>query len=344
MAKMVKKILFLAANPGATSRLSLDQEAKEIRQGLERARGRDSFEIATRWAVDADELRRSLLDIEPHIVHFSGHGTGADGLVLHAGEGKAKLAGDQALANLFGLFAGQIECVLLNACYSEVQAKAIYQHVNCVIGMNQAVGDRTAIKFAVGFYDALGAGRPYENAYRFGCSAIDFEDMVQRLTPVLMTRQPEADESTAEPNGQIAYEPDCETEDEPEATGVILENPEGQVPLNSPFYVERSPAETDCYAAVVKSGALIRVKAAILNWESNDEPEHLRTIRDRLLRDEQKAARRISLYQRILQEDGLPVETTNPAHIELRLSGAVVERNRQLHVYDPIYAAIFNLP
>ncbi|MGB3297271.1 MAG: AAA-like domain-containing protein, partial [Phormidesmis sp.] len=80
----------------------------------------------------------------------------------------------------------------------------------------------------------------------------------------------------------------------------------------------------------------------ILNWESNDEPEHLRTIRDRLLRDEQKAARRIGLYQQILQEEGLPIDTTNPAYIELRLSGAVVERNRQLRVYNPIYAAIFN--
>jgi hypothetical protein len=61
--------------------------------------------------------------------------------VLHAAEGKAKLASSGALANLFGLFAGQIECVLLNACYSKVQAEAIYRHVDCVIGMNQAVGD-----------------------------------------------------------------------------------------------------------------------------------------------------------------------------------------------------------
>ena len=258
MAKAIKKILFLAANPGATSRLTLDEEAKEIRQGLERSRGRDSFEIITRWAVDADELRRSLLDIEPHIVHFSGHGTGADGLVLHAAEGRAKLAGREALGNLFGLFAGQIECVLLNACYSEVQAEAIYQHVDCVIGMNQAVGDRTAIKFAVGFYDALGAGRPYENAYKFGCSAIDFEDVVQSLTPVLMVRPSDTADLTDEPIAEAA----SKGADEPEATGVILENPEGQVPLNSPFYVERSPVETDCYAAVVKPGALIRVKAA----------------------------------------------------------------------------------
>ncbi|MGB3297270.1 MAG: AAA-like domain-containing protein [Phormidesmis sp.] len=257
MAKAVKKILFLAANPKATSRLSLDEEAKKIRQGLERSRGREGFEIITRWAVDADELRRSLLDIEPHIVHFSGHGIGAGGLALHAAEGKAKLADSEALANLFSLFAEQIECVLLNACYSEEQAKAIYQHVNCVIGMSQAVGDRTAIKFSEGFYDALGAGKTYDIAYRFGCSAIDFEDVVESLTPVLMARQLGSSLLAADP-----IEPATEAAPDPEATGVILENPEGQVPLNSPFYVERSRVETDCYAAVTKPGALIRVKAA----------------------------------------------------------------------------------
>ena len=191
-AGTVKKILFLAANRRRQVGLLLDEEAKELRLGLERAKIRDHFKIITRSAVDADDLRRSLLDVEPHIVHFSGHGTGADGLVLHGSDANAgarsKLASSVALANLFALFAGQIECVLLNACYSEAQAAAIYRHVDCVIGMNQAVGDRAAIKFAVGFSDALGAGRSYEVAYKFGCSAIDFEDIVQSLTPVLMAR------------------------------------------------------------------------------------------------------------------------------------------------------------
>jgi len=286
MANSVRKILFVAANPKSTDRLSLDEEAKEIREGLARSKGRDQFEIVTRWAVDAEGLRRSLLDIEPHIVHFSGHGAGESGLVLHATEGRTKLASSQALANLFGLFAGQIECVLLNACYSEVQAKAIHQHVDYVVGMNRAVGDRAAIKFAVGFYDALGAGRAYSIAYKFGCSAIDFEDVVQSLTPVLMARDSAVGTSRLEAAnaldaGQTTPISDArdislaDTQENAEAefkavadagdgaaTGVILENPEGQVPLRSPFYVRRPPVETDCYAAVVKPGALIRVKAA----------------------------------------------------------------------------------
>lgn len=40
------------------------------------------------------------------------------------------------------------------------------------------------------------------------------------------------------------------------------ELPEGQVPLNSKFYVERSPVESDCYKAILKPGALIRIKAS----------------------------------------------------------------------------------
>ncbi len=237
----VKKILILAANPQNTRPLRLDEEVREIEAGLERAQRREQFTITSRWAVRADDLRRALLDLEPQIVHFSGHGGGAEGLFLEDRTGQAKAASAEALANLFGLFEGKIKCVLLNACYSELQAEAIHQHVNYVMGMNQAIGDRAAIAFAVGFYDALGAGRSIEDAYQFACNAIDFEDNRQRLTPVLKIRK--------QTGGVVPPPP-------------ILEQPEGQVPLGSPFYEERPPVEQDCYGAIVKPGALIRVKAA----------------------------------------------------------------------------------
>jgi hypothetical protein len=78
--------------------------------------------------------------------------------------------------------------VVLNACYSETQAEAIHQHIDCVVGMNNPIGDRAAIEFAVGFYDALGAGRPYDQAYHFGCSAIALESIPEAMTPVLKFR------------------------------------------------------------------------------------------------------------------------------------------------------------
>jgi hypothetical protein len=77
-----------------------------------------------------------------------------------------------ALAAMFELFAQHVNCVVLNACHSEIQAQAIAQHIPYVIGMNDATGDKAAISFAVGFYTALAANRSIEDAYKFGCVEI----------------------------------------------------------------------------------------------------------------------------------------------------------------------------
>ncbi|QDL09560.1 CHAT domain-containing protein, partial [Brasilonema sennae CENA114] len=90
-----------------------------------------------------------------------------------------------ALAELFKLFASDIECVVLNACYSEVQASAIATHIPYVIGMNKAIEDKAAIKFATGFYNALCAGESVEFAYKLGCNVIQLDGIAEHLTPVL---------------------------------------------------------------------------------------------------------------------------------------------------------------
>lgn len=77
------------------------------------------------------------------------------------------------------------------------------------------------------------------------------------------------------------------------------------------------------------------------HWESRDEPEHLRTIRDRILHSAASQAL-LELYKRVLQAE--KIATSNqPEHLELRLSGLVVKRQGYLAVSNPIYAAIFNL-
>ena len=179
-------ILFLAANPKDTGRLRLDQELRDIAEGLQRAQKRDQFNLEQRLAVRPRDIQRAMLDIAPQIIHFSGHGAGEQGLVFEDDIGNAKLVDGAALAGLFELFSDQIQCVVLNGCYSEAQAGAIAQHIPYVIGMNQAIGNRAAIAFAVGFYDALGAGRSIEFAYKLGCSAIRMEGIAEHLTPVLL--------------------------------------------------------------------------------------------------------------------------------------------------------------
>ncbi len=184
----MKKILFLGANPENTTQLRINQEARDIEHGLERARHRDRFELVTKWAVRAVDLRRALLDESPQIVHFSGHGSGDAGIVLENDQGQPQMVGAIPLGNLFRLFAERMECVVLNACYSEVQAEEIVRHVPYVIGMHKAIPDPTAIQFAVAFYDALASGRDYMFAYDFAVNAIELEGLSGSLIPVLKKR------------------------------------------------------------------------------------------------------------------------------------------------------------
>ena len=98
------------------------------------------------------------------------------------------------------------------------------------------------------------------------------------------------------------------------------------------------------------------IKTQIIdNWETQDEPEHLKTIRDRILRSEQRAGRLLGLYQQILslssslikiggdssKAEGI-AEDNSPEQMELRLTGLVVKRNSKLKVYNRIYQEVFN--
>ncbi|MEG4343560.1 AAA-like domain-containing protein [Microcoleus sp. A003_D6] len=117
---------------------------------------------------------------------------------------------------------------------------------------------------------------------------------------------------------------------------------------------------------------LVREKI-IDKWESQDEPEHLKTIKDRIIRNEQRAGRLLGIYQQILQSTssltphdpggksdcppplgihsespfsiGLAGISTDdsPEQIELLLSGLVVKENGCLQVRNWIYAEVFNL-
>ncbi|XHX81253.1 MAG: AAA-like domain-containing protein [Stenomitos frigidus ULC029] len=77
-------------------------------------------------------------------------------------------------------------------------------------------------------------------------------------------------------------------------------------------------------------------------WESQDVPPHLRTIRDRLRGSGQHRGRLLGLYQQILQCQAIPLDDS-PDQIALQLSGLVVKHQGTLQVYNQIYAAVFNL-
>ena len=254
----MKKILILTANPTNTKPLRLSEEVREIKSAWERSQNREQFIIIVEEAVRLQELRRTLLDHKPDIVHFSGHGGGEQGLALMADNGEAFLVKVAPLAKLFKALQEIffIDCVFINACYSDVQAEDIYPYVNYVVGMNQKIGDEAAKQFAIGFYDTLFAGQSIKSAFDLGCNAIEMENIPEHLTPVLRTKDATTKKAIIQGVPESKSEPI-----QPKDINIPFENLDGQVPLNSPFYVERPPIEANCYTAIVKPGALIRIKA-----------------------------------------------------------------------------------
>jgi YARHG domain len=167
------KILILASNP--RNDLDLDDEIRDLKEVIDSSRNRQDFEVEDALAVRAGDLQNLLFKHEPQIVHFCGHGGGQPGLVFEGKDGGEQWVRTEALRDLFRLFSNKVGCVLLNACYSEEQANEIVNHIDYVIGMNQAIRDDAAIAFAKGFYRALGYNCSIEEAYEFGCNAIQLE-------------------------------------------------------------------------------------------------------------------------------------------------------------------------
>ncbi|GAB4276341.1 MAG: AAA-like domain-containing protein [Oscillatoriaceae cyanobacterium] len=85
---------------------------------------------------------------------------------------------------------------------------------------------------------------------------------------------------------------------------------------------------------------LVREKI-IDNWEFQDEPAHLRTVRDRLLRNQQRASRVLGLYQQLLQK-GEIIADDSQEQTELRLSGIAVRRDGIIRISNRIYQEVFN--
>ena len=258
-------ILFMTANPVKDCQLSLDVEFREISNQLKYAKKRARFKLNQYTAVRPQDISQALLDLNPQIIHFSGHGNKVGALYCEDDAGDPILIQPEALADLFSLFQKGLQCIILNACYSDKQADVLIQHIPYVIGMSNEIEDKAAIAFSVGFYQALGAGRPIEDAYQLGCAQIRLRNISDHLIPSLLKRvrnSPVAEANEAKtsfveanfphmhaslPTGQVQKylkpfgEVDCESEvallKESYSDYYFTETPFSKLTLNSEHYL-----------------------------------------------------------------------------------------------------------
>ncbi|MBO3464161.1 CHAT domain-containing protein [Aetokthonos hydrillicola Thurmond2011] len=179
------KILFLAADPSNAPRLRLMQELRDIKESLRLG----NYQLEQREAVRVEDFSKEILYVKPNIVHFFGHGTPHGELCFENKVGEIQFVKPDALAATFKMFKQHVNCVVLNACYSRIPAKAIAEHIPFAIGMNDEITDEAAIAFSVGFYEALAAKRSIEDAHKFGCLKIQQQGISEHLKPLIFIKE-----------------------------------------------------------------------------------------------------------------------------------------------------------
>lgn len=172
IARHACKVLLIFSNPRQEYNLRLGSEDRIIHEAIRLGKYRDAIALTPCHAATRHDLRRALLNDTFQVVHISGHGTD-DGLILEDEYGKSNVVPPGVLASIFAAHSPPIQCVVLNACYSTAQGELIARAVPFTIAVAGLLNDAAAKEFSRGFYDAIGAGKPYDFAYGEGCRAAD---------------------------------------------------------------------------------------------------------------------------------------------------------------------------
>lgn len=178
-------VLFFATNPIGTTQLRLDEEARTIQEMIRKSEHRDSISFETRWAVRPLDILQAINEVNPDVVHFSGHGTDTGELVLENTDGSPRFVSAEAITQTIMASSDKIHLLFFNACFSCEQAEFVIRSVDAAIGMTNSIGDTAACVFAAQFYSALGFGHSIQRSFDQSKAALILEVPEEAYTPAL---------------------------------------------------------------------------------------------------------------------------------------------------------------
>ena len=178
-------VLFFATNPHDTDRLRLDEEVRSIQEMIRKSAHRDSIIFESRWAVRPLDILQAINELNPDVVHFSGHGAPTGDLVLESVDGTAKMVTKEAITQTIMTSSDKIHLLFFNTCFSYEQAQSITEYVDAAIGMTTSIGDKSAVAFAAQFYSSLGFGFSVQKAFEQAKGVLMLENPYEKDTPAL---------------------------------------------------------------------------------------------------------------------------------------------------------------
>ena len=191
---MKLKILFMSANPSKD--LNLDEEIRDVRMAIQ-SYAKHDVEMIHQPAVRLEDMINLLNSEQPHILHFAGHGYAESGelYMIDDDTKKDKIIPYESLSLLFdSVKEGNLKLVFLNSCYSKVQADAILESIDYVIGMNDEIADDSAKIFSTQFYSSFVAGVSLVNSFKQAKAKVTEKYPSQKNIPELLTRSDDVED------------------------------------------------------------------------------------------------------------------------------------------------------
>lgn len=188
-----KKLLFLSVDAAGHERLSSSREYRDLEQQLKVHGLRHSIQLIPKFAVRISDIPRALNEHKPDIVHFSGHGTASDEIVLLNEHDEGLCLQASALATLLQPFRYCVRLVVFNTCYSQALAAEVAHHIEHAIGMSSTVDDQSALAFSGALYQALAYGAHLAGALEQARAALQIRGGL--ATPVLIARTDQSETS-----------------------------------------------------------------------------------------------------------------------------------------------------
>jgi hypothetical protein len=151
-------VLFITAEPEGQVRLRIDKEIREIQERVRASELRDSIKFEYRPAARVTDLLQHFNEVEPDVVHFSGHGA-QDGLAFQDDADELRVLTNEQLDAVVAAAPAPLKLAVFNSCNSAEQARVATRRLAAAVGMNRTIDDEDARIFAGQLYNALGFGR-----------------------------------------------------------------------------------------------------------------------------------------------------------------------------------------
>ena len=234
------RVLFVCSNPTWTSRLDLGDEMRELLNGLQN----QDVRLTLLPAAQRLDLKMAITNREFDVLHFSGHATREEGIILRDEDGMEDPVDGTELENLLTKHEKPIKLVVLNACNTNPTAEKIRGSVDAIISTNKELLDNSARKMTRYLYKELSEGKTIDEAYATARLALKGAGLDESAY----------DDLTGDGGGRKIFEKPAEGEeseagDEGGAKGPVIE---GKAAYDKFFFLNYIDAQIDDLTRLIR--------------------------------------------------------------------------------------------